>query len=69
MCQEYLEAFERNLGELTAVNVKLERKVELNSRHKDAVSSNYIDTSLRITLINSIPALCFVGTPGQSKLD
>jgi hypothetical protein len=37
MCQEYLEAFERNLSELTAINVKLERKVELNTRYKDAL--------------------------------
>jgi len=69
MCQEYLEAFERNLGELAAINVKLERKAELNSRYRDAVSSTYIDSGLRITLTDSIPALCFVGTPGQSKLD
>lgn len=67
MCQEYLEVFERNLGELTAINVKLERKVELNARYKDAVSSDYMDSVLRITLAYSIPAVCFVGTTGQSK--
>jgi hypothetical protein len=69
MCQEYLEAFERNLGELTAINVKLERKVELNNRYRDAVSPHFTDTATRITYTDSIPALCSIGAQRQSELD
>jgi hypothetical protein len=39
MCREYLGKFEDNLMQLTAVNVQLNRRIELNTRNKDAVSS------------------------------
>jgi len=39
MCQEYLGAFENNLVQLTAVNIKLDRRIELNTRNKDATSA------------------------------
>lgn len=39
MCQEYLDLFDRSLAELAAINSKLERKVELNTRYRDSLSS------------------------------
>jgi len=39
MLHDYLETFERSLGELTLTQWELERKIELNGRYRDAVSS------------------------------
>lgn len=38
MCQEYFEDFDSNLMQLTAVNARLERQIELNTRYKESVS-------------------------------
>jgi hypothetical protein len=38
MCREYTGKFEDDLMQLTAVNVQLDRRIELNTRNKDAVS-------------------------------
>jgi len=38
MCQERLGEFESNLVQLTAVNARLERRIELNTRYKESVS-------------------------------
>jgi hypothetical protein len=40
MCQKYLAEFDGCVVQLTAVNEKLERRIELNSRYKDAVSTD-----------------------------
>jgi hypothetical protein len=37
MCDEYLASFESQLVNLTAVSSNLNRKIEFNSRFKDAV--------------------------------
>jgi len=39
MCQKYLGEFDSCLVQLTAVNARLERKIELNKRHKEAFSA------------------------------
>ncbi|ERF69363.1 hypothetical protein EPUS_09270 [Endocarpon pusillum Z07020] len=39
ICQEYLGTFESNLLSLTIVKTDLERKIELHSRYKDALSA------------------------------
>ena len=39
MCQDNLGEFESGLVKLTAVNANLDRRIELSSRYKDAVSS------------------------------
>lgn len=38
MCQESLGEFESSLVQLTAVNARLERRIELNTRYKESVS-------------------------------
>ncbi|PMD50945.1 uncharacterized protein K444DRAFT_221860 [Hyaloscypha bicolor E] len=38
MCQDYLSKFEDSLVQLTAVSVQLDRRIELNTRNKDATS-------------------------------
>lgn len=37
MCQEYIAEFENNLLQLIAVNARLDRRIKLNTRYKDAV--------------------------------
>jgi hypothetical protein len=44
MQHDYLETFERSLGELVLTQWELERKIELNSRYRDAVS--FIDVRI-----------------------
>ena len=39
MCQEYLEHLERSMAELNAISHRLDRKVELNSRYRDSLST------------------------------
>jgi hypothetical protein len=51
MCQEYLEEFDSSLMELAAVNARLERQIELNTRYKESVSSR-----------NTSPKFGFSGT-------
>ncbi|GAP93397.1 putative magnesium transport protein [Rosellinia necatrix] len=38
MCQEYLEGFESRMVALEAVNIRLGRKIDLNSRYKDSMA-------------------------------
>lgn len=39
ICNEYLEHLDRSLAELGAIATRLERKVELNSRYRDSLST------------------------------
>ncbi|KAI0453698.1 hypothetical protein F5B21DRAFT_504978 [Xylaria acuta] len=39
MCQEYLEGFESKMVALEAVNIRLGRKIDLNSRYKDSMAA------------------------------
>ncbi|KAI3318914.1 hypothetical protein HD806DRAFT_510372 [Xylariaceae sp. AK1471] len=39
LCQDYLEGFESKLVALEAVNIRLGRKIDLNSRYKDSMSA------------------------------
>jgi hypothetical protein len=64
MCQDYLGAFENNLVQLTAVSVKLNRRIELNTRNKDAVSPSLL--SLNKLLIMICTDLCCVDNERQS---
>lgn len=43
-CQGYLSKFEDDLVQLTAVNVELNRRIELHTRNKDAVSFKLFST-------------------------
>jgi hypothetical protein len=46
MCREYTGKFEDDLMQLTAVNVQLDRRIELNTRNKDAVSFKTVILSI-----------------------
>ncbi len=47
MCQEHVGNFENDLIQLVAVNTSLERRIEYNTRNKDAVSHSIFMYSFR----------------------
>ena len=54
MCQEYVGEFENDLVQLTALNARLQRRIDLTTRYKDAVSKppmSYARHEIRIVLL------------------
>jgi len=49
MYQEYVDDFENKLVQLSAVNAKLERRIEIGTRNKDAVC--YTPKTYRLFLV------------------
>jgi hypothetical protein len=63
MCQEYLGDFESSLVQLAAVNAKLERRIDLNIRHEESVSSRELALPVRL-LIQTFSVIGYVSNEG-----
>ncbi|RYP70483.1 hypothetical protein DL771_005420 [Monosporascus sp. 5C6A] len=62
ICQEAVNSFGRNLGLLESLNSKLDEKIELNSRYKDALSTmlSLSDSRNSITQNSTIQKLTYL---------
>jgi hypothetical protein len=67
MCQEYLLQFESSLVELAAENVKLERRIDLNTRYEESVSLRTLPC-LVSSLTQALLVLGCVGNERQPRL-